>query len=644
MILLMNVDKDNPSQAEGENIQIQGAGLTGFELKGNTHQDSYTGKNLLDTKVFENRRINCYVVNSNGTITQTATDTNLWQSSYLPNSIILNSGTYTISVNNRNGSTLQIYNLTTNSNIVERKVDSYTFTLNNDNQVINVKLYGASSYPFTFTIQLEQGSATSYEPYVGGIPSPNPDSPQQIEVVTGDNTIKVTGKNLFDISLTPTQNIISEAGITATFNSDGTITCNGTKNANYKYIRYDIILPAGTYYFSGCPSGGSKTTYSSIVQTGTELSTQVHDTGSGATFTLTETTTINYFPVRVANGSVTFNNAIFKPMIAKVPATYNDFEPYQSQTYPLNLGSIELCKIPNTNYQDIIFHAINGDSFYDTLDNATKQTLTYGKWYKHSEIGKVVLDGTEHWNKSNSYSTTDYLCAFNQNINIMNNSHMVSNNFTYGLYTDTSTTECIGAIAQNFNIKILASRLNENSVTGLTTWLSTHNTIVYYVLATPTTTEITDTELKEDLEAISNIALFEGVNNISMESSNLTSSFKVYYDTWYEFDKILRNGYNIREDRDRITQKFANGHRKQFVSDYVDCSITLNLDTIDKDTTQDYLQRLKSGAYKYYSIDGKEYRTAQFIIENKPELSVESSISNNVDVNEYQITLLKAGD
>ena len=125
-----------------------------------------SGKNLLDTKIFENRMINCYVVNSNGTITQTATDTNYWQSSYLPNSIILNKGTYTISVNNRNGSKLQVYNLTTNSNIVEALVDSYTFTLNNDNQVINVKLYGASSYPFTFTMQLEEGStATSYEPY-----------------------------------------------------------------------------------------------------------------------------------------------------------------------------------------------------------------------------------------------------------------------------------------------------------------------------------------------------------------------------------------------------------------------------------------------------------------------------------------------
>ena len=34
-------------------------------------------------------------------------------------------------------------------------------------------------------------------------------------------------------------------------------------------------------------------------------------------------------------------------------------------------------------------------------------------------------------------------------------------------------------------------------------------------------------------------------------------------DSYFEFDKILSNGYNIKEDLDRITQKFINGRRKQ---------------------------------------------------------------------------------
>lgn len=499
MILLMNVDKDNPSVAEGESVQIQGAGLTGFEPKGNTEQATLTGKNLFKPFGFTKTSYGITFtysedgsININGTSTGNALSMNSGEA--IPYLITLTAGTYTISggignvrvevVNSTgqaigNTSTQRTFEITSATQVFIRLNIGTGFTFNN-----------AKAYP-----QLEVGSqATDYEPYCGGIPSPNPDYPQNVKVVTGNNTIVV---------------------------SDGTNTDN----------------------------------------------------------------------------------------------------------YSLNLGSIELCKIGD--YQDYIYKENN-------------------KWYKHSEIGKVVLDGSEDWMLRSDVSQTSGYYTFRNNDYVEGEFNTNSNGYSnyFGVRTSTSTTtnhiRLLNATGYGTQICIDGSIAQTSQ--ALKTWLSTNNVEVYYIKITPTNTEIIDTELKEDLETISNIALFEGVNNISMESSNLTSSFKVYYDTWYEFDKILRNGYNIREDRDRITQKFANGHRKQFVSDYVDCSITLNLDTIDKDTTQDYLQRLKSGAYKYYSIDGKEYRTAQFIIENKPELSVESSISNNVDVNEYQITLLKAGD
>lgn len=47
-------------------------------------------------------------------------------------------------------------------------------------------------------IQIEKGSeATSYEPYTGGIPSPNPDYPQEIKRVVNP-VVKVCGKNLWN--------------------------------------------------------------------------------------------------------------------------------------------------------------------------------------------------------------------------------------------------------------------------------------------------------------------------------------------------------------------------------------------------------------------------------------------------------------
>ena len=121
-------------------------------------------------------------------------------------------------------------------------------------------------------------------------------------------------------------------------------------------------------------------------------------------------------------------------------------------------------------------------------------------------------------------------------------------------------------------------------------------------------------------------------------------SKKISDNNYFDFEKILISGYNIKEDTDRITQKFANGHRKQFISNYTDCIITITLGTDDITTTKDYLDKLTSGTYKYYSLKDKQYKETIFIIEERPELVVESSINTGANIEEYQITLLKAGD
>lgn len=119
---------------------------------------------------------------------------------------------------------------------------------------------------------------------------------------------------------------------------------------------------------------------------------------------------------------------------------------------------------------------------------------------------------------------------------------------------------------------------------------------------------------------------------------------KISTNNYFDFEKILISGYNIKEDKDRITQKFANGHRKQFVSTYTDCTIKITLDTDDITTTNNYLSKLTSGTYMYYSLKDKQYKETTFIVEKIPELTAESSIGNNANIKSYQVTLLKAGD
>lgn len=75
-------------------------------------------------------------------------------------------------------------------------------------------------------IQIEIGTeATEYEQYVGGIPSPNPEYPQEIKSVVNPN-IKIIGKNL--LNLMEEKDIVNNNGVTYGRNSDGSYKRTGT--------------------------------------------------------------------------------------------------------------------------------------------------------------------------------------------------------------------------------------------------------------------------------------------------------------------------------------------------------------------------------------------------------------------------------
>lgn len=63
----------------------------------------------------------------------------------------------------------------------------YFFIHNNDNDDATVT--------FSKIMLVDGSTAGEYEPYTGGIPSPNPDYPQNIRVVTGNNSVVVSDEN-----------------------------------------------------------------------------------------------------------------------------------------------------------------------------------------------------------------------------------------------------------------------------------------------------------------------------------------------------------------------------------------------------------------------------------------------------------------
>ena len=330
--------------------------------------------------------------------------------------------------------------------------------------------------------------------------SPSPDYPQEIEVVTGLNEVRVEGKNLLENTLT-SQTI---SGVTFTKNSDGTITANGTANANiYLNLNTEVTLNAGTYILSGCPSGGSSSTYTLYENS---VGYNKFDYGSGLDITLTETKTFRVSLAIYSGTSV--NNLVFKPMIEK-GSQATTYEAYKGQTYEVNLGNIELCKIGT--YQDRIYKS-------------------NGNWYLHKEIGKVVLDGSESWEYDSTYKYFRSPSYVYENLPITNTQYRLSNYFktisVWATFRNTTDLNCMYIDAIGY--KLCFRYITYTTPSDFKTWLSTHNTTVYYVLATPTTTEITDTTLINQLNALYNATIYS-TTHINTETSNLLPYINLKY-------------------------------------------------------------------------------------------------------------------
>lgn len=166
--------------------------------------------------------------------------------------------------------------------------------------------------------------------------------------------------------------------------------------------------------------------------------------------------------------------------------------------YTFNLGDIELCKIGN--YQDRIYK-----------DN--------GKWYVEKQIGKVVLDGNStigYQNEAFIYNSNEVMQEdTSTNIIVLSNYYKgVVTNYR-GNIANNSVAKVIGA---NNQIGIKDSRYT--TPTDYKTWLSTNNVSLYYILSTPTYTEITDSTLLEQLNNVGQRLVFCGciknTGNISL--------------------------------------------------------------------------------------------------------------------------------
>lgn len=111
----------------------------------------------------------------------------------------------------------------------------------------------------------------------------------------------------------------------------------------------------------------------------------------------------------------------------------------------------------------------------------------------------------------------------------------------------------------------------------------------------------------------------------------------------FKFDKILRGGYDVYEDKAVIGQtKLSNGKIKKVYANYEECEIEIKFGGLNADEISTYYNKFVDGTYTYWSIKDKMYKTANFLVE-KPSLTMEFSY-DEMGFDDFTIKLTKSSE
>lgn len=370
------------------------------------------------------------------------------------------------------------FSLTNNGN--SESVGTITQEMLEDvNFRVRLIVYGSSGStitPATIKPMLYQDGDGTFEPFTGGIASPNPEYPQEPKFVGDYNEgtqkydidFVTSGKNL----LNNEANTFSFKGVTFTINKDKSILLSGTATETIYWN--DGKLSANLYNdkiytLSGCPSGGGLNKYYMYLY---NESFSLNDTGNGVT-NMSKVTKKVVFGIAILSG-VNVNGLVFKPQL-EIGTTATDYQPYQGfETTTLQLNQ-PLRELPN--------------GVKDTIENGVVTR----------RVGEITYDGSsdENWALGVSYGEK-YVRFSTSAPNITTSAYKVGNvicdKFPYRPYEDSSVSpdsEYIIAGSGYMYVLIEKSRLSESTAQGFKTWLQSNPITVWYELATPTTEQIT---------------------------------------------------------------------------------------------------------------------------------------------------------
>lgn len=508
------------------------ANINELELRGDTFQQSYSGKNLWPIPK-ENQTVGqvTYTYNQDGTFSLSGDPTGVGAVRVivpLASSGITPGQTYTIWTDHGIGwgeNQVMYYiqsckadgtwvaNIATFTNAVRTQ----TVASIDEQYIMFVLSWSAKGNYTNFNnvkAQLVAGSTadSDFEPYTAG-PAPNPDYPQNVQVVTGEQSIKISSKNLQSIG-----NSTTSHGITFTTNADGSITINGTTtesayfNLNNTASTYLELKRGLTYTLSAgveLPQRVRLVTRSVSAPATLYMDINGADT-SGATKTIEEDV-LTFTYIAIYNAGTTVNNLTIYPQL-EIGSAPTQFEKHSEQTYPLSLGNLELCRIGD--YQDYIYKSGSD-------------------WHLHKETKKAIFNGSENWaynsevNRERVFVTVNDIALqeYVTTAPVVTVCDQFRGSNWFNLYRGTAGVNVMSSHDSNHRIII---RTNDfTSADSFKTWLSSHNMTVYYVLATSTDTRIIDATLVAQLNALAGAQAYSGKTVYQTNSATMPAILSV---------------------------------------------------------------------------------------------------------------------
>lgn len=519
-----------PSEVEGYNFQIEkgNQATTYIQHEGNNYRIDLGGKNLFDVELATSRAenrggslVNGWGGYEDGIVTNNKSMgyfglccfagqkfTLKPNESYTLSATVYLSGTNATSkcligfVDVKEETKTIIKEVWTDINVTftnnsEEKTDVRTvIEASNTGNIVQIK-----------NIQLEKNSVpTAYSPYVA-----NPI--ELCKIGEYQDKIKLsTGKNLFEgFSFTKTN-----SGITFTYNTDGSIKVNGTASANSTSMysseatSYLFTLESGTYTLSGV--GLTANIRAEIVKSNGTLLAQT-DSNLYKSFTINEDTNV-FLRVYIASGT-TVNNLFIYPMLNK-GSTALPYEPYGTGKWYVSkyIGKVEIKQNSYISVQEIISGANKFIWRYASALNVA------GSGNRDTLLCNYFIGDTGIWGNNNKIGA--YINGSNQT------------NFSMLCST-------VGGTTSNTKAELLSM---------LETWLNNNKLIMYYPLATPTYTEITDNYLLEQLNGLLDIELYEDlcyVDWIGIQKPTMSLLYSGTEDLGIKYI-ITEDGKKIRTD------------------------------------------------------------------------------------------------